>query len=90
MEGDDKKKRVTRKATLRREGVTAEFESEFVSKVEGRKRYLAALLDPAFIKATNEFMSAFFPGGMCCSQCKTDNMTDQLNDIVCYLAKNGG
>ncbi len=60
-----------------REGVVAEFEHGFMRTDEGRKEFLAALADPALIKAINEFESAFFPGGLGCACCQTERLTEK-------------
>jgi len=69
--------RRTRIAPAPREGIRAEFEHGFVRTSEGREEFLSALTSPAFVKATNEFCSAFFPGGLGCTCCQTEVLTEK-------------
>jgi hypothetical protein len=92
--------RVVRKATFKRdEKFQAEFEHEFLTTTEGRKAYLDVITEPKFVKAVNEFCSAFIPYH--CEKCKeikqeayraltkeekwipNDNLTEK--DYICYF-----
>ncbi len=53
------------------------FDNEFVSTKEGRASFLAALSEPAFVKASNEFFSACFPHGTGCTCCQQETKIHQ-------------
>jgi hypothetical protein len=66
-----KMERKVRKAQLvRKEGTKAEFEREFLSKPDGRKMFLDTITEPSFVKAVNEFCSAFMP--FHCADCEKE------------------